>query len=37
MHFGDISPTLGVILPFAGKSLTDPYVVGIRAGIAARF
>jgi hypothetical protein len=35
-HFGAIYPTLGAILPFVGE-LRDPYVVGARAAIAARF
>ncbi len=34
--FHDFTPTLGVVLPFAGP-LTDPYFVGVRAAVAAQF
>ena len=35
-HFGGFMPIIGVVLPIAGE-LTDPYVIGVRAMIAARF
>jgi hypothetical protein len=35
-HFGAIMPIVGVVLPVAGE-LTDPYVIGARASIAANF
>ena len=37
MHFGEVTPYLGVVLPFAGTSLTSPYAVGLRLGIGAKF
>ncbi len=35
-HFGGFMPILGVVLPVAGE-LTNPYVIGVRATVAARF
>ena len=35
-HFGPIMPILGAILPFAGE-LTNPYTIGVRASLLARF
>ena len=35
-HFGGFMPILGVVLPFAGE-LTNPYVIGVRLTLAARF
>jgi hypothetical protein len=36
LHFGDITPLVGVILPFAGP-LTSPEAVGVRIGVGGRF
>lgn len=35
-HIGWIEPVIGVVLPFAGE-ITNPYTVGVRAALLARF
>lgn len=32
-HFGTVQPTVGVLIPFAGKGLTDPRWTGVRLGL----
>jgi hypothetical protein len=36
LHFGDVTPYVGGILPIAGP-ITNPYAYGVRVGLGARF
>ena len=36
-HFGTVSPYVGVLVPFAGKALTDPRWTGVRLGVSVGF
>jgi hypothetical protein len=37
MHFGNIHPLVGGIIPFAGSALTSPQFGGVRVAVVARF